>query len=706
MQRLNNVSVGAKLTGGFLLIALLVIGVAGVGFFGMQSVDAELEGLFADELQHTAEMGRIDAAFYALQGEIHLAALQPDQLARRQQLAAGRIAEIDQQFALVSAKALSAEEAAELDKIRAAWPLYQQAIAAIFAQLQARDDAGAQQAILADGSFTQNGATLAAAIDQMTTLNERSAATARDDADATQNNARAYLLVAALLGFALALGLGIAISRSSTAPLGQVVQAAGGIAEGDLDQRLELQARDELGQLAAAFRQMISYLQAMAQAAQAIAANDLTADVTPRSDKDALGLAFAQMSTNLRAIVGRLAEDAQTVSAASGQLAAAAGQAGQATGQIATTIQQVARGAQQQSEGVTRTAASLEQMKRASDSLAKGAQEQAAAVGQAAAVTGKLSAAIQQVAGNAQAVTKDSAGTAEAAQAGAQTVAETIRGMEAIKAQVSASAVKVKEMGQRSDQIGAIVETIDDIASQTNLLALNAAIEAARAGEHGKGFAVVADEVRKLAERASAATKEIGGLIRGVQQTAGEAVLAMDDGTREVENGAAQAAVAGEALAEILKAAQAVSQQAQAALRSTTEMTDLSNALVSATDTVSAVVEQNTAATEEMAAGSAEVMQAIENIASVSEENSAAVEEVSAGAEEMSAQVEEVTASAQSLAELAQALQGVVGQFTLPAAAPAQARPAGPTTTQPIHRSANGHARGRSPRPAPVSRPA
>ncbi|HRE25740.1 MAG TPA: methyl-accepting chemotaxis protein [Anaerolineales bacterium] len=306
-------------------------------------------------------------------------------------------------------------------------------------------------------------------------------------------------------------------------------------------------------------------------------------------------------------------------------------------------------------------------MKRAIDGVARGAQDQAAAVGKVAAISERLSSAIAQVAGNAQTVTRDAASAAQAAQTGARTVSDTIHGMDAIKAKVGVSASKVRDMGQRSDQIGAIVETIDDIASQTNLLALNAAIEAARAGEHGKGFAVVADEVRKLAERASSATKEIGGLISGMQRTVAEAVRAMDEGAVEVENGATAANQAGAALSDILKAAQAVQEQAAAALDASDRMGTLSAQLVEATEAVSAVVEENTAATEEMAAGSAEIVQAIEGIASVSEENSAAVEEVSASAEEMTAQVEEVSASAQSLAGMAEQLQRVVGQFQLPA---------------------------------------
>ena len=114
--------------------------------------------------------------------------------------------------------------------------------------------------------------------------------------------------------------------------------------------------------------------------------------------------------------------------------------------------------------------------------------------------------------------------------AGAMAVDETAGGMKRIKVAVEATAVRVTQLGAKGEQIGAIVETIDDIAEQTNLLALNAAIEAARAGEQGKGFAVVADEVRKLAERSSRATKEIAALIAEVQQDTDEAVAAMDAG--------------------------------------------------------------------------------------------------------------------------------------------------------------------------------
>jgi len=471
---------------------------------------------------------------------------------------------------------------------------------------------------------------------------------------------RLILLVTISIALVVGIGLGWVISRGITLPLAQVAQLARQIAEndlrlfageleelanGNLNRRftptvaeVEVQSADEVGMLTRSFNLMVGSLHSAAHA-------------------------FGDMTHNLHTLVGQVAENAASVSVASGQLATAADQAGQATSQIAATIQEVAKGTSQQAEAATRTAAAVEMMSHSIQNVDQGAQEQTRGVTKTSKLAQDITTAVQQVTGNAEMVTKQSSQATNAARMGVQSVNRTVEGMTSIRAKVGLSAEKVKEMGQRSDQIGMIVETIEDIASQTNLLALNAAIEAARAGEHGKGFAVVADEVRKLAERASVATKEIGGLIRSIQTTVLDAVSAMDEGAQEVENGVKLVNQAGNSLGEIVTAAEGVMLQAQEAQQAAQRMMVSSKELTEAMLSVSSVVEKNTTAVKEMASNSSEVTQSIESIASVSEENSAAIEQVSASTEEMSAQVEEVTAAAQSLAEMAKLLQAAVGQF-------------------------------------------
>jgi methyl-accepting chemotaxis protein len=672
MSALNNLRTNVKLIGSFLIIAILT-GVVGVlGIYYIKQIDTADTHLFENQ---TVPIGQIAEAGVAFQRtRVNLRDLLLAETPEESQKYVDTIKELDTQIITVSAEYEKLIVSEKMKDLFDTYMMDYETFGSFRDQIISLALAGKtdEALTLMRGDAFASAKNVEKTLDEMRVMKVEQAKATADENTAMANQATTIMIVIIVGAVLLAMGFGFVITNSIANPLSFLTKLAKALSVGDMvrdvseaeKDKVRLR-KDEIGDISKAFDALINYMQGMGVSAVAISQNDLTTTVTPKSAKDELGNAFAKMITGLREAVGQVADSANAVTAAAAQLASASQQSGDATSQIATTIQQVALGTAQQTEGVTKTSASVEQMGRAIDGVAKGAQEQAKAISMASQITSRINAAIEQVANNAQAVTRDSAQAATYSRDGAKTVKETILGMEAIRAKVGLSTTKVEEMGTRSEEIGAIVETIEDIASQTNLLALNAAIEAARAGEQGKGFAVVADEVRKLAERSSLATKEIAALIKGIQKTVSEAVTAMQASAVEVESGVTRANSAGEALDNILGAAESVYKQAEEAGQAAAKVSAAAAELVEAVDSVSAVIEENTAATEEMAANSSELTEAIENIASVSEENSASVEQVSASTEEVSAQVEEVSASAASLMEMAETLQQVVSRFKL-----------------------------------------
>jgi len=184
----------------------------------------------------------------------------------------------------------------------------------------------------------------------------------------------------------------------------------------------------------------------------------------------------------------------------------------------------------------------------ASEEMSSGAIQQDQEITNTSSAVEELTVSMKQVSNNAEASAEAARRALDAAEQGNRSVRDTLEGMQRIRSSVQATAKRIKALGDRSLEISEIVNVINDITEQTNLLALNAAIEAARAGEAGRGFAVVADEVRKLAEHSRNATKDIAALIKAIQAETNDAVVVMEEGTREVEIGAKLADQAGKAL--------------------------------------------------------------------------------------------------------------------------------------------------------------
>ncbi|MBS1127810.1 MAG: methyl-accepting chemotaxis sensory transducer [Nitrospirae bacterium] len=354
------------------------------------------------------------------------------------------------------------------------------------------------------------------------------------------------------------------------APVRDLMRVAEALGSGDLSKKANVKSADELGQLGTTLNNTIDRLQGLVQT---------------EADRDKM----QHQVMDLLSIVSGAAE---------GDLTVKAEVTADALGSVADAFNLMINGltalVSQASSVAHEIQSSTGDILQASERMRRGAEQQTAQIQGASGAVNEMSHTIQRMAENAEAATQASLKATQAAVKGGSSVSETIKGMQRIRAAVQTTGKKIKGLGERSLEIGAIIEVINEIATQTNLLALNAAIEAARAGEQGKGFAVVADEVRKLAERAARATKDITSLIKGIQVETSEAVTVMEEGTREVEEGTKLADQAGAALREIEQIVKQTSGLVTDITNSAANQVKVSESVVTSMDSISKLTQDTT----------------------------------------------------------------------------------------------------------------
>lgn len=392
----------------------------------------------------------------------------------------------------------------------------------------------------------------------------------RNDVRAATGRARDTAVWLTVLALAVAVGTAWFLATRISKPLQDAVRFAAGVAEGDLTGQAKAGSRDELGQLTDTLNRM---------------SRDLRGAVG--------GVNTAAVQT--AAAAEQISATSQRMAATVDEQVAATEETSTSMEEIAAQITRVASSAESLAASVEQTSSSIAQMGQSIEHTAGSADTLGTAVEETSATIEEMAASIQQVGRHVDETRRIALDAKSAASTGGDTVDQTVAGMRRIHDEVNRLTERMRVLTAQGESVGQISETIEDIADQTNLLALNAAIEAARAGEQGRGFAVVADEVRKLAERTSKATQEISAMIQSVQSETTKAVDGMRSGAQQVENGVLLVQDAQSSLQEINQQMEHTTHMVRDISHSSDEQQQAMTIMAQSVERIAAMTEQNMA---------------------------------------------------------------------------------------------------------------
>jgi len=536
---MRSIGIGAKLTIGFVVVSLIGFIISGFGIYSNTVQEANIRDIGSTALPFSTNLGIVKAELMNIrtvqrtmlvQGlDESLRARQKEVLAKARKVYADAFSEID-------AIQLTPEDQANLMELKKLMSAWKDSNEEFFKYYDKGDYDTMRNIALTTGRELQEHA-----IDKMDAMIKQQSKKSKLLVEAAERTGHEMILIVvalAAIGLVISIGLGLVLTRGITKPLSQCVRFATDVAEGELDKTLTVASRDETATLAKSLNVLVANLKSMIEAA-----NEKSRIAAEETEKARVATLEAQ------------AAKAQADRAkAEGMLHAA-----------------------QQLEGVVEIVTSAsEELSAQIEQSSRGSEEQVERVGETATAMEEMNASVLEVAKSASNAAQTADQARQKAEAGAGIVRQVVDGIGEVQRQSQEMMTDMNTLGRQAEGIGKIMNVISDIADQTNLLALNAAIEAARAGEAGRGFAVVADEVRKLAEKTMAATKEVGDAIQGIQQATMKSSRNVELSGKTIEEATDLASQSGESLLEIVALVDSTSDQVRSIATSSEQQSSAS----------------------------------------------------------------------------------------------------------------------------------
>ena len=476
-------------------------------------------------------------------------------------------------------------------------------------------------------------------------------------------------LAVGLVSFVLAIVfVYLFVGKGITVPISEMSQIAGRLATGDLAGKISVSGQAEVAALGTAINALSSNLRDMlGKLRQTVAGlGEAVNSVSAATYKMSGGARVQQEATEqtvmtveeMVASIRGVADNAEVMSNSATNASSAVAEMATSIGEIAKSTNGLSAIAEETASSIQQMLASVRQVSENTEALSSSAEETSSSLTEMSASVKEVEQRAVESARLAESVSR------EASERGVAAAEAAIKGMDNIRATVEAASTVVNRLGKRSQAIGQILKVIDEVTDQTGLLALNAAILASQAGEHGKGFSVIAEEIKELAERTAASTQEIAGLIAAVQKDTEETVQAMGKGLKAVVDGADLVSVTRDVLGQVVESSQQSSKTAELIKRTTAEQARGLSQITEAVVGITNQIEHISQAMQEQRRGSEQISKAAEKMREITHRVQYATNEQTTGSKQITGAVESVTTQAAQIARSTSEQKQGAGQIS------------------------------------------